>query len=180
MDVTQKWFLMKHDDSALFGPIGFELLRQWAVEAYISPLDKVSTDQVTWVKAPMIPELQMDYLIQIGPERYYGPTTVGAIREFLERGEVTQDALITFCKTGETRPLKEFEIFLPPPANSEEIPGGTVSIRENLQGRIRELEEALMQERQLRTHAEEQRARLEARLLELAEAATSRRQPEAI
>jgi len=155
---------MKHDDDTLFGPIGFELLRQWAVEAYISPLDKVSTDQVTWVKAPMIPELQMDYLIQIGPERYYGPTTVGAIREFLERGEVTPDAMITFCKTGETRPLHEYEIFLPPPTSGEESLGGQVSIRENLQGRIRELEEALMQERQLRTHAEEQRARLEARL----------------
>ena len=52
-DETQSWYLLKHDDGSLFGPIPFDQLKQWAMDAQISPLDKVSTDQANWIKAPM-------------------------------------------------------------------------------------------------------------------------------
>ena len=53
--------------------------KQWASDAQVSPLDKVSTDQQTWSRAPMIPGLEMDYLVEVSPDQYYGPTTFGAI-----------------------------------------------------------------------------------------------------
>ena len=162
MDEHQKWYLWKHDDGCVFGPMGFDHLRQWAVDAYVSPLDKVSTDQVNWVRAPMIPELQMDYLLEVEEGVFYGPTTVGAVRDFLARGEITEETPVTNCKTGEVRRLKEFAIFLPP-QREESSPG----IRVNLQARLKELEEALMEERRLRHLAEEMRARAEARVREL-------------
>ncbi len=164
MDTT-KWFLMKHDDGTLFGPMGFDVLRQWAVDALISPLDKVSTDCQTWQKAPMVPDLQMDYLLELSPSSYYGPTTVGAVREFLACGEITAQTMITNCKTGETKSLEEFEIFTPPQNDAEALPGP--SIRDHLQARIRELEEAIMEERRLRFTAEDLRAKAEARAAEL-------------
>ena len=34
----------------MFGPIPFAQLRQWAVDAQISPLDKVSNDGRTWIR----------------------------------------------------------------------------------------------------------------------------------
>lgn len=162
MDDNQKWYLMKHEDGCVFGPIGFDLLRQWAVDAYVSPLDKVSTDNENWVRAPMIPELQMDYLLEVGEDAYYGPTTVGAVRDFLARGEITEETPVTNCKTGEVRLLREFEVFLPP-VREESRP----TIRVNLQARLKELEVALMEERRLRHTAEEMRARAEARVREL-------------
>jgi hypothetical protein len=72
----------------LFGPISFDQLKQWAMEAQISPLDKVSTDQTNWMKAPMVPGLEMDYLVEVSADQFYGPTTLGAVREFLQMGEI--------------------------------------------------------------------------------------------
>jgi len=165
MDDSQKWFLMKHDDGMVFGPMGFDHLRQWAVDAYISPFDKVSTDSQTWLKAPMIPELQMDFLLELASDSFYGPTTVGAVREFLASGEINPETMVTNCKTGETKPLSDFVIFRQP---EEQQPAPSrPSVRENLQARIRELEQALEEERRLRQQAEEHRARAEARAAEI-------------
>ena len=49
------------------------------------------------------------------------------------------------------------------------VPVARVSARENLQARIRQLEEALLQERLLRKTAEELRSKAEARIEELEE-----------
>ncbi len=163
MDDTQKWYVMKQADGSIFGPIGFDVLRQWAVDAYIGPQDKVSNDSATWIKAPMVPELQMDYLLELSTDSYYGPTTVGAVREFLASGEIHDQTPVTNCKTGDTRPLCEFDIFRLPAQPDQ----GGPSVRENLQARIRELEEALVEERRLRQVSENLRARAEARLQEL-------------
>jgi len=156
---SNKWYLTKHDDGTIFGPMSFDRLRQWAVDAYISPLDKVSPDSQNWVKAPMVPELQMDYLLELESGQYYGPTTVGAVREFLADGEITGETLVTNCKSGECRPLIEFEIFMPP--DEANLVQGRSNVRENLQSRIRELEELLLEERRLRIAAEEALARYE-------------------
>ena len=163
MDESQKWFVMKQNDGSVFGPIGFDVLRQWAVDAYIGPQDKVSNDSENWIKAPMIPELQMDYLLELSADSYYGPTTVGAVREFLASGEITEETLVTNCKTGETAPLCQFDIFRSPAQTDQP----RQSVRENLQARIRELEAALLEERRLRQASENMRARLEARIQEL-------------
>ena len=158
---------MKHHDGTVFGPMSFANLQQWAADAYIAPLDKVSSDSHTWVKAPMIPELAMDFLLNIGPDSHYGPTTAGAVREFLANGEVTMESLITNCRTGEEGTLRDFGI-LPEIQHEEEMePPTRSSIRENLQGRIRELEEALIEERRLRQVSEGLRTKAEARLQEL-------------
>lgn len=164
MDDSHKWFLKKHDDGTVFGPIGFDQLRQWAVDAYIAPHDKVSSDTQTWIKAPMIPELQMDYLLELSEGCSYGPTTVGAVREFLNSGEITLETIVINCKTGETKPLGDFEIFRLP---QDSEAAGRPRVREHLQARIRELETALIEERRLRYLSEELRAKAEARAAEL-------------
>jgi len=135
MEDNHQWFLMKHDDGSVFGPVSFDQLRQWAEDAQISPLDKVSPDESTWIKAPMVPDLGMDFLIEVSTDQYYGPTTLGAVREFLLIGEINSDTYLTNCKDG-------------------------------IQKRIRELEEALMDERRARESAELRCERLEARLAE--------------
>jgi len=168
MDDSAKWFLMKQADGTLFGPMPFSQLHQWAVDALIAPLDKVSNDEATWVKAPMIPELHMDYLLELDAESCYGPTTVGAIREFLIGGEISLDTLLTNCKTGERKPVREFtQIFQSPEKQPD--PVIRVGARENLQERIRQLEEILLQERLLRKTTEELRAKAEARIADLEE-----------
>jgi hypothetical protein len=163
MEENNQWFLMKHDDGSVFGPISFDQLHQWAQDAQISPLDKVSTDESTWIKAPMIPELGMDYLVEVSVDQYYGPTTLGAVREFLIIGEITADSYLTNCKDGSQQRVGDFPELQT--KREEEQPVRT-SIRLSLQKRIRELEEALMDERRAREDAEIRCERLEARLAE--------------
>ncbi|MEA3187323.1 MAG: hypothetical protein QOD99_1153 [Chthoniobacter sp.] len=165
MEDAQKWFLMKHDDGTVFGPLTFEQLRLWALEAQVSPLDKVSTDEKTWIKAPMVPELEMDYLLEVSPDQYYGPTTIGAVREFLQIGEITPENVVTNCKDGSERLVRDIPE-LQAPAADDDQPVRT-SIRLSLQQRIRELEEHLLEERRARDAAEHRCEKLEAKLSEL-------------
>jgi len=69
----QQWFLRKHGDGSIFGPLSFEQLAAWASSAQIAPHDALSTNQEMWMKAPMLPELCMDWLVEVTTERYLRP-----------------------------------------------------------------------------------------------------------
>jgi len=171
MDDSSTWYLRKASDGSQFGPVPLKQLKQWAADAQISPLDRVSSDEQTWLKAPMVPELEMDYLIEVGDDQYYGPTTVGAIAEFLAAGEITGETTVTNCKDATRLSVQD----VLPPALLNPVPAGEVSIsskatgiKTNLQQRVRELEEALMQERRARESAESIIEQLEAKLGQVA------------
>lgn len=171
MDESE-WFLRKASDGSQFGPLPFKQLKQWAADAQVSPLDRVSTDEQAWLKAPMVPELEMDYLIEVGEEQYYGPTTIGSIAEFLAAGEIGGDTIVTNCKDATQLRVRDVlppALLNPAPAGEVSISPKSSSIRSNLQQRVRELEEALMKERRARESAETLVEQLEARLGQLAE-----------
>jgi hypothetical protein len=172
MEESQQWFLMKHDDGTVFGPISFDQLKQWALDAQVSPLDKVSNDGQTWNKAPMVPELSMDYLIEVSPDQFYGPTTFAALREFLQMGEINGDTMVTNCRDGSAAQIRDIPELQPPRAVEEVTQPVRTTIRFNLQQRIRELEEALMEERRGREMAEHLVEKLETRLAEIEGAAS--------
>ncbi len=171
MDDSQKWFLLKNDDGALFGPLPFAQLKQWALDAQVSPLDKISRDEKNWVKAPMVPELEMDYLVEVSPDQFYGPTTIGAVREFLQMGEIHAETPITNCRDGSITRVKDMPE-LQIEEEEEVLQPVRTSIRLNLQQRIRDLEEALMEERRSREQAEHLIEKLEAKLSEITRAAS--------
>ncbi len=168
MDSSATWYLMKNDDGSVFGPISLDQLKEWAYSAQISPLDKVSTDEATWSKAPTVPELEMDYLLQMDDEHFYGPTTVGAVREFLNAGEINRETIIINCKDNTQRKIGEFPLLNLEeeiaPSQDAPVPGKT-NIRQSLQARIRQLEEMLMEERKSYKAMEDRLHKLEAAYL---------------
>ena len=95
----------------------------------------------------MIEGLQMDWLIEVPGNPLYGPTTPGAVLEFLHMGEIDLSTTIVNCCTGERMTLEESSFYrnLNP---------------ELLINRITELEEELRA-------ASETIANLEARIAEL-------------
>ncbi len=102
------WYLLKAADRQVHGPIPLEQLRSWAAEAKISPLDKVSRDnRENWVRAPMVPELQMDWLIEMPDKYLYGPTSVGTLQEFLATGEIDEHVMVINCLDGTSGRLHE-------------------------------------------------------------------------
>ncbi|MGZ5503038.1 MAG: hypothetical protein ACXWGY_00105, partial [Chthoniobacterales bacterium] len=96
---AHQWFLRKHEDGTIFGPLSFDQLARWASSAQVAPHDSISTDQTNWMKAPMLPELGMDWIVEVTSERLYGPTTLGSIREFVRLGEIDDDtSVINACE----------------------------------------------------------------------------------
>jgi hypothetical protein len=169
---NQQWFLRKHQDGSIFGPLPFEQLVRWAFSAQIAPHDTLSSDQETWIKAPMLPQLGMDWLVEITNEHYYGPTTLGAIREFIRLGEINRDTFVVNSCDGTRRRLQEI-----PALTEATSQGARASTEENssnpsnepaatgmaihLQDRIRDLEQSLREERRALEQAEQRYADLE-------------------
>lgn len=92
------WHLIKAADKQEYGPITTETLLGWASEAKISPMDKLSNDgRQTWQRAPMIQDLQMDWLIQMPDQYLYGPTNVATIQEFLATGQIDGNVILINC-----------------------------------------------------------------------------------
>jgi hypothetical protein len=110
--MTHTWHLLKSADREVYGPVSLDQLKSWAAEAKISPLDKVSADgKQTWQRAPMITELQMDWLIEMPDNSLYGPTSVGTLQEFLATGEIDGHVTIINCLDGSTTRLEELPFF---------------------------------------------------------------------
>ena len=96
-----EWHLLKAADREVHGPVSLEQLQGWASEAKIAPMDKVSSDnRQSWVRAPMVRELQMDWLIEMPDNYLYGPTSVGTLQEFLATGEVDENVMVINCLEG--------------------------------------------------------------------------------
>jgi len=162
---SDHWYLRKHVDQSVFGPINFSRIVEWARSAQIAPQDAISEDRENWTKAPMIPELQMDWLVQMGNELYYGPTTPEAIVEFYAAHEINPETRLINCQTGLDVAFKNCNFFPRPLEEGEQPAKG--SIRDNLQQRVRELETALVEKRQQLNLSEETVKLLENRVSEL-------------
>jgi hypothetical protein len=174
----QSWFLRKHEDGTVFGPLSFEQLAQWASAAQVAPHDAISSDQLSWMKAPMLPELGMDWLVELTSEQYYGPTTLGAIAEFIRLGEIDGETYVINSCDGTRKQLQqipELEETLANAYEQTEMPADVTDSSEpsasgismDLQDRIRDLEQTLLDERRAAEEAEERYRELERRYNEL-------------
>lgn len=178
---NQNWFLRKHQDGAVFGPLTFDQLSRWASTARIAPGDALSVDKQTWVKAPMLPELGMDWLVEVTSEHYYGPTTLGAIQEFIRLGEINEDTFLINSCDGMRRQIRQLPALLHlgrqnstatmPMENSGEPLAHGISL--DLQKRIADLEQALGEERRALEESEQRYAELEQKYQELLRNSTS-------
>lgn len=166
MAESTEWYLMKVHDNHVFGPTTLGALQSWAAEAKVSPMDKVSSDgQRTWVRAPMVPQLQMDWLIELEDDHLYGPTTVGTIQEFLATGEIDDRTQLINCRDNYRGSVRDLKFLVSSPrklvASHETTPlgkrrGGLSApdlppaqrrggqVQESLQAKIRRLEEEVL------------------------------------
>jgi len=110
------------------------------------------------MKAPMLSELGMDWLVEVTSERYYGPTTLGAINEFVRLGEVTPENFVINTCDGSRRKIQEITPYFP---NQVEEGDGSVDQTPAATGmsiefeeRVRDLERCLGEERRALQDAE--------------------------
>ena len=173
-----QWFLRKHEDGSIFGPLAFAQLAGWASSAQVAPHDCISTDQASWMKAPMLPELGMDWIAEVTSESLYGPTTLGAIAEFMRLGEIDENTFVINSCNATRRQIREIAPLLPARAegdSSQRVKTGDSLVAPSPSGmsiavpdRIRELEQALREERRALVLAEQRYRELELKYRELA------------
>lgn len=163
-----QWSLQKHDgEREVFGPMPFAQLRRWASAAQVAPNDCVSSDDVTWMKAPMLAELGMDWLVEVTTERFYGPTTIGAVQEFFRLGEINEETFVINTCDGTRQQVGQLEMPAIPADESEstaEAGPAAEGMAIGPQQRIRELEQALREERRALADAEERCRQLQSQL----------------
>ena len=171
MAMDPGWYLRKYDGGGVFGPLPFDQLSRWASKARIAPRDLVSSDQQNWMKAPMVSELGMDWLVEVTSERYYGPTTLGAINEFVRLGEVTPENFVINTRDGSRRKIQEIASFFSGTTEDGEAVGdgspATTGMSIKFEERIRDLERSLGEERRALHEAEARYRELEQRYQQL-------------
>ena len=91
MQSGDRWFV-KNEDGRVFGPCGADTLAQWAREGRIAPSACVSNGGDKWVQAPLVPELGMDCIVEIGPRQFFGPVHPEAVDDLVRNGGVSPDA----------------------------------------------------------------------------------------
>ncbi len=116
----------------------------------------------------MLPELGMDWLVELSSEQLYGPTTLGAIQEFLNTGEINGETILINARDGVETPVGEIAGLIVPVEGETDAPEPAAEpvrtgIRSSLQQRIRQLENTLLEERRALESLEERYTKLEAR-----------------
>ena len=164
---SPQWYLRKHADREIFGPVAFEQIREWAMSAQIHPQDAISIDGRTWNKAPMLEDLHMDWLVEVPGQPLYGPTTAGTLLEFLSIGEISAETKILNCCSGEKMRLGDAFFFPNPAAYSEDSKNHNSNLKDSLQNRVLELEKELLHRQTELNFALDKIARLERRLQDL-------------
>lgn len=132
------WYLKKHGNGEIHGPVSFDKILTWANAAHINPQDLVSNDGKTWNKAPMIADLGMDWLLEVPDNPLYGPTSPGAVLEFYRSGEITDSTVVVNCCTGDSMMLSQAPFF-----RFNHGSGGQNGPVESLLARLSQLEEEL-------------------------------------
>jgi len=168
---SETWYLRKHEDGDVFGPVAFSKIQEWANTAQVAPQDMISTDQEVWTKAPMVADLKMDWIVKTGEDQYYGPTTIGSLAEFRKNGEINAETMILDCCSGTEMRFgsSSFYTAVSVAEETDFMNRGPVrgAIRLGLQQRIRELEINLLEKRRQLDHAAQTINRLEARVATL-------------
>jgi hypothetical protein len=92
------WHLIKASTKEEYGPFTDDELLLLAAEAKIAPMDRLSDDgRQSWRHAPMIAELQMDWLIEMQDQYLYGPTNISTIQEFMATGQIHENVNLINC-----------------------------------------------------------------------------------
>lgn len=94
------WYLRKQEGDT-YGPVDLPTLQLWATDSRINPNDLVSSDRETWRLAAEVPELGLDWMVEMRDGTEFGPVHLLVIRDLVHDGSVSRRALMTNVRTQE-------------------------------------------------------------------------------
>lgn len=97
-----EWYF-RNADGAVYGPADAETLALWAREGRITPDGAVSRDRRRWTKAPDVPALAMNRIVEVEPGRWYGPFHEDVVNFLREKGSVPKSAKVYVRENAKTK-----------------------------------------------------------------------------
>ena len=82
-----KWYV-KNSDGMVFGPVNDSKLLEWVREGRVDPFAGISNDLQKWRLASLEPALEMDWIVENEPGRFYGPTHRAVVDDLLKSGSL--------------------------------------------------------------------------------------------
>lgn len=85
------WYL-KMNDGTVYGPADLNRLQAWARGGRVAPSGQISSDLKSWVPASQMPELGMEWLVEVEQGQYYGPFHPDVIRDLIAQKRIPASA----------------------------------------------------------------------------------------
>lgn len=82
---------VKAEDGSIFGPASMATLLAWARDGRLAASHVISSDGKNWTPVATHPELAMDWIAEITPGKFYGPTHRDALDELIRNGDLRND-----------------------------------------------------------------------------------------
>ena len=95
-----EWYV-KTDDGNVYGPAGLEKLVQWAKDGRIEPTSFLSVDRERWSPAPLMPELDMKWIVETELGKLFGPFHHDVVSRLINEKRVPPTARIFRLYDGE-------------------------------------------------------------------------------
>ena len=83
---------MKMNDGTVYGPADLNRLQTWAREGRVAPSSQISSDRKSWIPASQMPELGMEWVVEVEQDQYYGPFHPDVVRDLIAQKRVPASA----------------------------------------------------------------------------------------
>ncbi len=149
-----KWHV-RSEDGDTFGPASTVTLREWAADGRLAPSHEISIDGKKWIPIARLPDVQMDWIVEVSNGAFYGPIHRAHLDELIADESVPADATIFMRKSDDSGD----------PAGEDD----TAALRKRMAGHEERFDRELtQQEEKLRTQeAELDKARAELKAKDL-------------
>ena len=106
MSDSREWFV-RTEEGKVYGPADVSALVEWAKDGRIEPSCFVSADRISWKPAQLMSELEMKWLVETEPGKFFGPFHRQVVSSLFKSGQV--------ATTAKAYRLHEFAIDEDPP-----------------------------------------------------------------
>ena len=87
-----KDLFVRTEDGSVYGPADVASLVEWAKDGRIDPSSFVSSDRINWLPAQLMPELEMKWLVETEPGKFFGPFHRQVVSSLFHEGQLPQGA----------------------------------------------------------------------------------------
>lgn len=118
-------------NGAVYGPIELDELRTWAEECRLAPGDQVSSDKGHWANAETLPELRMQWMVEMASGEIFGPVHLNAVVDFFHSRLVLPSSRLANRVTGKKSTVADLVLPLITDAARDDFLAGAPVVADN-------------------------------------------------